>query len=85
MDANEIRSQVHEYLVENFLYGDEEAKLGEEDSFLESGLIDSTGILELIQFLEETFDMVVDDEDMIPANLDSIQRVTKYVGSKLQG
>jgi acyl carrier protein len=85
MDANEIRSQVDEYLVENFLYGDEEAKLGEEDSFLESGLIDSTGILELIQFLEETFDMVVDDEDMIPANLDSIQRVTKYVGSKLQG
>jgi acyl carrier protein len=85
MDASEIRSRVHEYLVENFLFGGEGAEIGDDDSFLESGLIDSTGILELIQFLEETFDMVVDDEDMIPENLDSIQRVTKYVGSKLQG
>jgi acyl carrier protein len=60
-------------------------EFGDEESFLETGLIDSTGILELIQFLEESFDIVVEDEDMVPENLDSIQRVTKYLGSKLQG
>ena len=85
MDESEIRKQVREYLIENFLFGDGGAEIGDEDSFLESGLIDSTGILELIQFIEETFDMVVDDEDMIPENLDSIQRVSKYVGSKRRG
>lgn len=85
MDEEEIQKQVSEYLAENFLFGEEGAVIGGDDSFLEIGLIDSTGILELIQFLEESFGIEVDDEEIIPENLDSIKRVTRYVGSKLKG
>jgi acyl carrier protein len=85
VDEEEIQKQVSEYLAENFLFGEEGAVIGGDDSFLEIGLIDSTGILELIQFLEDSFCIEVDDEEMIPENLDSIKRVTRYVGSKLKG
>jgi acyl carrier protein len=85
VDEEEIQKQVSEYLAENFLFGEEGAVIGGDDSFLEIGLIDSTGILELIQFLEESFGIEVDDEEIIPENLDSIKRVTRYVGSKLKG
>jgi acyl carrier protein len=81
----EIQKQVSEYLAENFLFGEEGAVIGGDDSFLEIGLIDSTGILELIQFLEESFGIEIDDEEIIPENLDSIKRVTRYVGSKRKG
>ena len=85
MDANEIPKQIHEYIVENFLFGDDAALESDDQSFLETGLIDSTGILELIQFLEETFEIEIEDEEMIPENLDSIARVARFVGSKIQG
>jgi len=85
VDEEEIQKQVSEYLAENFLFGEEGAVIGGDDSFLEIGLIDSTGILELIQFLEESFGIEVDDEEIIPENLDSIKRVTRYVDSKLKG
>jgi acyl carrier protein len=85
VDEEEIQKQVSEYLAENFLFGEEGAVIGGDDSFLEIGLIDSTGILELIQFLEESFGIEMDDEEIIPENLDSIKRVTRYVGSKLKG
>jgi acyl carrier protein len=85
MDANEIQKQIHEYIVENFLFGDDAALESDDQSFLETGLIDSTGILELIQFLEETFEIEIEDEEMIPENLDSIARVTAFVGSKVEG
>ena len=84
MDENEIRKRIHEYMLETFFFGDEAEEFSIEDSFLDTGLIDSTGILELIQFLEETFDFEVEDEEMIPENLDSIRRATAYVGRKLQ-
>jgi len=85
MDANAIQKQIHEYIVENFLFGDDAALESDDQSFLETGLIDSTGILELIQFLEESFEIEIEDEEMIPENLDSIARVTRFVGSKIQG
>jgi acyl carrier protein len=85
MEANEIRKQIHEYVVENFLFGEGEALSSDDQSFLDSGLIDSTGILELIHFVEDTFDIEVEDEEMIPENLDSIGRVTAFVKSKLEG
>jgi acyl carrier protein len=83
MDENEIRKRVYEYIVETFLFGEEEEGWNDEGSFLDTGLIDSTGILELIGFLEDTFDIEVEDEEMIPENLDSVARATKYVLSKL--
>ncbi len=83
MDKKEIGKRVNEYIVETFLFADEGDGIGEEDSFLDTGIIDSTGILELIQYLEETFDIEVEDEEMIPENLDSVRRVTEFVGRKL--
>ena len=82
MDGNTIGKEVREYVVENFLLGQDESELSDRDSFLETGLIDSTGILELITHIEETYDIEVEDEEMIPENLDGISRVARFVASK---
>lgn len=73
---------VREYVIENFLFGDD-SQLKEDTSFLESGIIDSTGILELIQFIEETYDIRIEDEELIPENLDSLINVVQYIERKL--
>ena len=72
---------VHEFIVENFLFGDGE-QLTNEISFLDSGIIDSTGILELITFLEETYSITIEDDELIPENLDSLNNVVKFIGQK---
>ena len=77
-------STVQEYMVENFLFGERE-RLQEDTSFLESGIIDSTGILELVTFLEESFDIVIEDEELIPENLDSLKNITQFLDKKLNG
>ena len=64
--------------MENFLFGNNE-NLEDNTSFLEEGIIDSTGILELVAFIEETFEFTVKDEDLIPNNLDSIANVVRYI------
>ena len=75
---------VREFVVENFLFGDS-SQLDENTSFLESGIIDSTGILELIQFLEETYDIKIEDEELIPENLDSLKDVALFLELKSAG
>ncbi|RKY09909.1 MAG: acyl carrier protein [Planctomycetota bacterium] len=72
---------VHEFIVENFLFGDGE-NLTNETSFLDSGIIDSTGILELIAFLEETYNIKIADDELIPENLDSLNNVAKFIEQK---
>jgi len=74
--------KIRAFVIENYLFG-EEGKLGNGDSFMESGIIDSTGILELVRFLEATFGMKVADEDLIPDNLDSIEKIVAFVQAKL--
>ena len=74
----DIGIKIRDFIVENFLFGSEEG-LAEDSSFLEEGIIDSTGVLELVDFIEEAFDISVDDEDLIPENLDSINNVTAYL------
>ena len=85
MDIVSTQKQVREYVVENFLLGEDEDEFSDETSFLESGLIDSTGILELVSFLEEEFEIEIADEEMIPENLDSIASVARFVVLKLEG
>jgi acyl carrier protein len=72
---------IHGFIVENFLFGDGE-QLTNETSFLDSGIIDSTGILELITFLEETYNITIEDDELIPENLDSLNNVVKFIGQK---
>lgn len=76
--VNEIR----EFIVENFLFGEDNG-LTEETSFLESGIVDSTGILEIINFLEETYSIVVEDTELIPENLDSLKNLDHFLRQKL--
>jgi acyl carrier protein len=74
--------KIRAFVIENYLFG-EEGKLGNDDSFMESGIIDSTGILELVRFLEATFAVKVADEDLIPDNLDSIHKIVAFLQAKL--
>jgi acyl carrier protein len=79
---NEVREQLRTYIVNNFLFGDDNG-LDDSVSFLDTGMIDSTGILELIGFLEEEFSVKVRDEELIPENLDSIGNILVFLGKKL--
>jgi acyl carrier protein len=81
LEMNEMREQVRTYLVDNFLFGDDSG-LEDSTSFLESGMIDSTGILEIISFLEERFAIKVHDDELIPENLDSIGNIVGFLGNK---
>lgn len=74
--------EVRDFVVANFLFGDG-AGLEDETSFLEGGIIDSTGILELVMFLENTYGIKVQPEEMLPENLDSISRVARFLTRKL--
>jgi acyl carrier protein len=65
--------------LENFLYTDDGKKLGNDDSFLENRVIDSTGVVELVMFVEETFGFEVADEDIVPEHFDSVERLARYV------
>jgi acyl carrier protein len=76
-----IESKIRAYIAENFLFGDA-AQLGVDDSFLDKGIIDSTGILEIVMFLEEQFGIKVADSEMLPENLDSIGNITRFIEKK---
>lgn len=79
---SEIKDKVRAFVVENFMFGKDEG-LKDDTSFLENGIIDSTGILELVNFLDDEFSISVEDEELIPENLDSIKNVTSYLQKKL--
>lgn len=76
---------VKEFIVSNFLFGSDDGSLGEEDSFLENGIIDSTGIVEVVAWVEETFDIKVRDEDLLPENFDTLKRLTTYIARSVKG
>ncbi len=75
---------VRHFIVENFLFGDGQW-LKEDTSFLEKGIIDSTGILELVLFLEETYNMKIEDDELIPENLDNLQNIARFIDQKVNG
>ena len=81
----EYAQTVRNFVIENFLFGDSGGLEGDGASFLENGIIDSTGILELVTFLEETFGITVEDEELIPENLDSIENVARFLDRKRNG
>jgi acyl carrier protein len=82
MDADTFERELRKYLVENFLFGDESTPLEADTSFLETGMIDSTGVLELIRYLEESAGISVADEEIVPDNLDSIAKIGRFVAKK---
>lgn len=78
----EIKGQVSTFVRETFLVGDDTVELKDDESLIDKGIIDSTGVLELVSFIEETFAITVDDEDLVPENLDSLDRVSEYIHRK---
>lgn len=78
---NNAKEAIRKYVVDNFLFGDG-GNLREDSSFLEDGIIDSTGILELVSFLETTYSISVKDEELVPENLDSINNILSYLHTK---
>jgi acyl carrier protein len=72
---------IREFIVENFLFGDG-SRLQDNTSFLQDGIIDSTGILELTAFLEKTFGIKVEDHELVPQNMDSLAQVAAFVDRK---
>ena len=79
---HQIPKTVRHFIQENFLFGDDSSHLHDDDSFLEEGLIDSTGVLELVTFLEQTYEISIADDELVPDNLDSISAVAKFVTRK---
>jgi len=78
----EIDNAIREFLAENFLYGNKDGLPGDDDSFMEKGFIDSTGILEVVSFIEEKYLITIEDDDLIPENFDSINRLVNFITSK---
>ena len=77
-------AQIRQFVVENFLFGQTDKQISDDQSFLESGIIDSTGVLELIGFLESNYAISIADDELVPANLDSVDRVASFVDGKLK-
>ncbi len=79
---NNVKKQLRDYIVDNFLFGDTETEFSDAESFMEKGILDSTGILDVILYLEENFDMKVEDDELIPENLDSIDNLAAFISRK---
>ena len=82
MRRPDIENEVHSFVLTNFLFG-QTLDLQPSDSLLDKGVIDSTGVLELIAFLEEQYAIKVEDDEVIPDNLDSEKSIAAYVEKKL--
>jgi acyl carrier protein len=80
---NDIKTQVRQYILNNFLMGGDPERITDSVSFIEKGIIDSTGVLELVSFIQETYGIRIEDAEMVPENLDSLEKIEKYVDSKL--
>jgi acyl carrier protein len=79
-----IEQELRCFVIDNFLYG-QDGRFSNDDSFLEQGIIDSTGVLELVSFLETRYGIEIQDREMVPDNLDSISRLAGFLERKLGG
>ncbi|MEA2101648.1 MAG: acyl carrier protein [Thermodesulfobacteriota bacterium] len=78
----EIKGTIIEFIRENFIMGRSDTKLDPDESLIESGVMDSTGVLELVEFLETTYDIQIDDEELIPENLETLNNIVGYLKTK---
>ena len=76
-----IKNEIRNFVVVNFLFGDA-ASLNDDASFIDSGIVDSTGILELIAFLEDTYNTRIEPDELVPENFDSVNRVVEFLARK---
>jgi acyl carrier protein len=82
--AEAFAKEIRQFIVANFLFGEEGNGFADDQSFLESGIIDSTGLLELVSFIEQKYSITIGDREMVPENLDSLRNVSQLVARKLE-
>ena len=78
-----MKEKIRMFMLKNYLFTDDAKALADDESFLKKGIIDSTGVLEVIEFLRVEFGVRVEDDEMIPDNLDSVNRLTDFTTRKL--
>lgn len=77
-----VQHEIRQFVIDNFLFG-QGGQLKDEESFLDGGIVDSTGVLQLVGFLEQRYEIAIDNTELVPDNLDSVERVTRFVQQKL--
>src|SRR3546814_5008450 len=77
------RQEIKQFILGNFLFTDDDSAFTDDTSLIQQGIVDSTGILELIVFIEETWPVRVPAEDMTPANFDSLGAIDRYLDGRL--
>jgi acyl carrier protein len=82
--ADVLHENIRNFILENYLFTTDTSAIGMDDSLLDRGIVDSTGMLEVIFFIEEQLGVKVRDEEMVPENLDSVNRIASFVLSKRQ-
>ena len=78
-----IEQEIRQFIIDNFLFGELDADLANDDSLLDRGILDSTGVLELVAFLEDKYMMKVQDDELVPQNLDSVNGLVQFVNRKV--
>lgn len=82
-EAAPMETQIRQFIIDNFLFGDE-ADFSVSDSLVESGIMDSLGVMETVNYIEETYQIEIPDAELLPENLDSVQNIVRFVGQKLK-
>ena len=77
-----MHQQIRRFVLTTFLFTEDESALKSDDSLLDQGIMDSTGVLELVAFLEQDFGISIADDELVPENLDSVDRIVAFVGRK---
>jgi acyl carrier protein len=77
-----LEDKVKDFILDNFLFTDEKTAISVDESFMNKGIVDSTGMLEIVNYIEEEFKIRVEDDELIPENLDSINNIVAFVEKK---
>lgn len=83
MDKDTLKKEIREFIVDTFLFGEGADSFSDSDSFMQNGIVDSTGILEVTGFIEEKFDFTIENEEMTPVNLDSVDNLVAFIAKKV--
>ena len=83
VDADLLRAQVRDYIQQNFLFGDAGGSLNDAAPLVEQGILDQTGVLELVLFLEETYGIAVAEDELRPEHFDTVDGIVSFVAAKL--
>jgi acyl carrier protein len=79
-----LKDELRQFVTDNFMYGKPYEGFADDDSFIERGIMDSTAVMELVAYLEKRYRIAFDDKDLSPDNLDSVNRLVRFVKSRVQ-